>query len=586
VQERLELPPPPPLPEEKPPPVKKPRPVRVEKEGPQEYIILNFDNADIESVIATFGELLGINYILSPGIKGQVTIQSYRRVPMKDLFRIFQSILELNGLTAVKDGPLYRIVPLDTARQQPLEVKKDTQVEMTLDASFITQLVPLQYVKASEIVGILRRLAPRGTDIIVYEPANLLILTALPHTLLKFMKILEALDVAETERETVRTFVYYVENGEAEELAKILKEIYPEKEEAPRPARPAAAQPTRRVVRRPQPPAPAVGIAAEVGKVTITAYKDINALIIKCTPRTYLSVLELLKKLDVPPKQVLIEVLVAEVTLTDVAEFGLQWLFKRERPDLAFTGTSTVTITEGGGVVLGPALTGGRGITGLVTAVVDSLLIESTLQVLASEGRLNVLASPHILAMDNKEAKIEVGSEEPVATGLIKQPETGTLSTQAQVQYRTVGTILTVTPRITEKNKVTLEITQEVSQVNRGAATVLGETFDSFNTRKATTTAVVESGKTLLIGGLIRESDNFRREGIPVLSKIPLIGYLFSTTTRTKEKTELVVMVTPHVIGSQEEADRIAQEFQNRVRLIRESLKIWQKQPKAEPQEQ
>ncbi|MEK6581936.1 MAG: type II and III secretion system protein, partial [Nitrospirota bacterium] len=187
-------------------------------------------------------------------------------------------------------------------------------------------------------------------------------------------------------------------------------------------------------------------------------------------------------------------------------------------------------------------------------------------------------ASPHILAMDNKEANIQIGDEVPTATGLTQQPSTTTgsitpttLVSTGQIQYKTVGTLLTVKPHITEKNRVTLDITQEVSGLG-ALIKVAGQDFQGFNTRKAKTSAVVQSGHTLVLGGLIRESKSQGRSGIPFLSKIPILGYLFGTTTDTYSKTELLVMVTPHVINNQEEADAVTREFQYKVKTIKERL--------------
>jgi len=556
--------------------VKKVEPLRVEKEADEKYVILNFDGADIETVISTIGELLNINYILGAGVSGKVTIQSYRKFPVKDLFQIFQTILELNGLTAVKDGAFYRIVPIDTAKQQPLSIQIGKEPKFQLDSSFITQIVPLEYVKANDIVNIIRNLMPRGTDLVVYEPTNLLIITTPPTGLVKFMKILEALDVSATDRESVRTFVYYVENGEAKKLADILKSLYVEKKEKFIAARPVTTPPA-------VPPRPAIVTAESLpgeveGEIVIVAYEDTNALLIKASPRSYLAILETLKKLDVPVKQVLIEVLVAEISLSDSAKFGIEWLLKApvhikgdkitslsgyDSSSSDFPGTidSTVsTITVPGGSYF--------------ASIIKPERYGAILTAFAGVGKLNVLASPHILAMDNKEANIQIGEEVPVATGLTQQPSTGggtTLVSSGQIQYKTVGTILTVKPHITEKNRVTLDITQEASQLGEKVP-IAGTDFQGFNTRKAKTTAAVQSGHTLVLGGLIRETKNESKSGLPLLSNIPILGYLFSTTSDSYSKTELLVMVTPHVINNQEEADALTKEFQNKVKTIKERL--------------
>lgn len=559
--------------------------IRVEKEAEEKYVILNFDGADIETVISTIGELLNINYIIGAGVSGKVTIQSYRKFPVKDLFQIFQTILEVNGLTAVKDGTLYRIVPIDTAKQQPVSVQIGKDVKLQLDSSFVTQIIPLEYVKANDIVNVLRNLMPRGTDLTVYEPTNLLIVTAPPAGIVKFMKVLEALDISSVDRESIRTFVYYVENGEAKKLAEILKSLYAEKKD--RSASPRLTSPLPGLPKGTVTTATAEGLPGEVeGEIIITAYEDINGLLIKTNSRSYLAVLEILKKLDVPVKQVLIEVLIAEVTLNDDTKLGLEWMLKTglhaEGQKLTMLGGYETGLTD---AVFPGSVTGGNTSIGTAistvptgnpfASVIKTEKFGSILTAFAGIGKLNVLASPHILAMDNKEANIQIGDEVPIATGLNQQPSTSTgattLISSGQIQYKTVGTLLTVKPHITEKNRVTLDITQEVSQLG-AEVQVAGQKFQGFNTRKAKTSAVVQSGHTLVIGGLIRESNSYGRAGIPWLSKIPILGYLFGTTTDSYTKTELLVMVTPHVINNQEEADAVTREFQDKVKTVKERL--------------
>jgi general secretion pathway protein D len=314
-----------------------------EKKPEEQYVMLNFENADIGTVISTVSEMLKMNYILAPGVTGKITIQSQNKVPLSELFSTFQTILEFNGFTAIKDGSFYRIVPIDTAKQQPVQVDIGKKPEIPKDASFITQQIPLEYVKANDVANIVRNLMPRGTDIIVYEPSNMLIVTSSASGIVKTMKLLDAIDIPSSERDSVRTFVYNVENGEAKNLAGILKSLYG-KQKGDIQAVKAVAPTTQTPLRRPVPGASTPQTAAPVsqagtatlegvagvieGEVVIDAYEDINALIIKSTPRTYLTLLETIKKLDTQPKQVLIEVLIAEVTLDDRTDLGLEWILR------------------------------------------------------------------------------------------------------------------------------------------------------------------------------------------------------------------------------------------------------------------
>jgi type II secretory pathway component GspD/PulD (secretin) len=575
-EEAMKLPELPPEPDEVrevilPPPG--PEPVVIEEAENEKLIILNFENADIRTIIDSFGKLMGINYILTPGISGTVTIQSYHKFPVSELNAVFQSILEINGLTAVKEDSFYRIVPIDTAMQQPVDVQKGKEIKVKIDGSFVTQIVPLQYVGATEVANIFRNLMPRGTDLIVYEPANMIIITALPATLVKFMKVVDALDVAETETESIRTFVYHVENGDAETLGGILKDLYPEEKKGETAAARAAITPSaaRRGVTPPtqitMASAEALPGEGEIGQLTITAYPDINALLIKASPKTYVALLEVLKKIDVPVRQVVIEVLIAEITLTDSTDFGIQWLLESGATTAGFETSSThrTGFTESQTPLFQT----------LISGTIDKTFLQGFITALDNQSRVNVLASPQILALDNKEAEIQIGDEVPTATGLTQQPATGggtTLVTSGQIQYRTVGTILTVTPHITEAGNVKMKLVVEQSAIGDSVIVGSGE-FPRFTSRKATTSAVVASGRTLFLGGLISDENTLTRRGIPGLSKIPLLGYLFGTTEDSVTKRELLVMVTPHVINDQKAAAEITKQFQNRVHTIGQRLK-------------
>jgi general secretion pathway protein D len=575
----------------------------VEKKQEEKYVMLNFENADIETVISTISDMLQINYILAPGVTGKITIQSRNKIPISELFSTFQTVLEFNGFTAVKEGSFYRIIPIDTAKQQPVPIQLGKSAKLPLDSGFVTQEIPLEYVKANDVANIVKNLMPRGTDIIVYEPSNMLIVTAPPAGLVKFMKLLEAIDMPSTERDSVRTFVYSVENGEAKKLAEILKSIYGKKGAAgaaPAPAVKAVAptpatppvRPGQPQPRTPQTPSPASGggaavlegVAGEIeGEVVIEAYDDINALIIKSTPRAYLALLETIKRLDIQPKQVLIEVLVAEISLNDSTKLGIEWLLKTslhvENQDLdvlgGFKSRDFLQLAakrrgfelpvDADGILQVP--------TGGFAAIIDPKRFAALITAEAIKNNVNVLASPHVLALDNKEAKIEIGDEVPVATSVTQAGVDATLvgNTTSQVQFKSVGTILTVTPHINEKKQVTMKVSQEVSEIG-DSVKIGGQDYQGFKTRKANTTAIVQDGHTLVIGGIIQETGGQLRSGIPFLSSIPVLGYLFGVTTDSVIKRELILLITPHVVGDKEEADQLTEEYKNRIKDVRRRI--------------
>jgi general secretion pathway protein D len=562
----------------------------VVKKSEEQYVMLNFENADIETVISTVSEMLKINYILAPGVTGKITIQSHNKVPLSELFSTFQTMLEFNGFTAVKDGSFYRIVPIDTAKQQPVKVNTGKDVEMPQDASFVTQQFPLDYVKANDVANIVRNLMPRGTDIVVYEPTNMLVVTAPPSGMVKFMKLLEAIDIPSSERDSIRTYVYYVENGEAKKLADILKSLYAKQQagagapvKSVAPTTPPAPSPLRRpAAALPTPQAGATvqeGIAGVVeGDVVIDAYEDINALIIKSTPRAYLTLLETIKRLDTQPKQVLIEVLIAEVTLKNETKFGIEWLAKRNIHVFGDDYLALFGNTQGG--VKGTQLPSGDDFvttlpTGAFGAFLDPQNLAMLISASATNNDLNVLASPHVLALDNREAKIEIANEVPVATS-ISQPQDVTQNIYSQVQFKSAGVILSVTPHVNEKKQVTLKINQEVSELGEKVP-IAGQDYQGFITRKAITSAIVQDGHTLIIGGIISENKRKDRVGIPFLSEIPVLGYLFGSTTDSTERRELILMVTPHVVATHDEADLLTREYESRIKAVKRKIEEMQK---------
>ncbi len=567
--------------------------VQVKQE--EQFVMLNFENADIETVVSTISDMLKINYILAPGVSGRITIQSHNKIPVSELFSTFQTVLEFNGFTAVKEGSFYRIVPIDTAKQQAVPIQMGKISDSPRDSSFVTQQIPLEYVKANDIANLVRNLMPKGTDIIVYEPSNMLIVTALPTGILKLLKLLEAIDIPSTERDSVKTFIYHVENGEAKRLAEVLKNLYGKKtgEVRPAPVRQAQPAPAPSPAARPRTPAaPAAAasgatvqsdsLTAELeGDLLIEAYDDINALIIKTSPRAYLTLLETIKRIDIQPKQVLIEVLIAEISLTDETKLGLEWLLKtgvnvggKELDMLAgFAPSGTAKIDTATKAFTLPAtlpVLGSSPLPGFAN-IIDPNKFNVFLHAAASLGDVNVLASPHILALDNKEAKIEIADEVPVATSITDAIATTAGTTTSQVQYKSAGTILTVTPQINDKKQVTLKIVQEVSELGDSVQVGAGS-FQGFKTRKANTTAIVQDGHTLVLGGILTERKEQSRSGIPLLSKIPVLGYLFGTTTDSVRKKELILMVTPHVVANHDEADALTEDYKNKVKGLKKKI--------------
>ena len=294
-----------------------------------------------------------------------------------------------------------------------------------------------------------------------------------------------------------------------------------------------------------------------------------NSLIIFGTGQEFQNIRNILSKIDIVPRQVLMDVMIAEVTLSDDLRFGVEYQVLRDDNVEIFGREFDQHVSSVSGLP-GP-LPGGAGPQALSMVIGKGDSIRAFINARREDSRVKVLSSPTILATDNQPARIQVGTEEPIATGTVTSPVSTGVTSSTTVQYRNTGRILTIIPQVNAQGLVRLQVKTEVSQ--RGASVTVGqESFPSFDTRDAETTAVVQDGETLAIGGIITERVSHKRVGIPFLMNIPVLGRLFGTTTDDVDRTELIILITPHVIRSKEEARTVTEKFKERLSAARKVL--------------
>ncbi len=341
----------------------------------------------------------------------------------------------------------------------------------------------------------------------------------------------------------------------------------------------------------------APGTAPKEG-VRIIPDEENNLLVVVAPPHEWNIISRILKELDIMPRQVLNEVLIAEVRLTDDLKYGIEFLLGAAPAAVStaagtttggttpsgvlVSGGQTTTVTSSSGqsgtistapatipgveVVPGAsaAFTAAGGLTFVALDTVNKL--KGLINLLAAEGKVNILASPHIMAANNQEAKIMIGEEVPILTSqsvpLISQTTSFQTST---VQYRNTGIILSVKPQINAKGLVTLEIAQEVSDA-KTTTTGVGGT-PTFTVRQAKTSLITGDNQTVVLGGMIREDRTVTSAGIPGLRKMPVLGPLFGSEGLSKARTELIVLITPHIVTNLEEGARITHEMKEKVGL-------------------
>lgn len=575
-----------PLPEKK--PVVQPR-VAPPQKGVS-TVSFFFDDADIFEVVQTvFGDILKVNYIIDQQVKGRVNFRTVTPIPRDEVLSVIEIIFRLNGIGFVEEGGLYRIIPLaDVSREliysQIGKAPEKVAIEMfTFKNLDLKESMPdIENALGLHLKGGTVRLVP------VFR-MNALIVIASSREQLDYIK--QWADVFDTMYGIARPkiYVYPLQNSKASHIASLLQSILSGSGASvgspATPTTPARTEQQRTTTQPGAAAAPATtttstaatqrtgaGTTVTSGgtfvsrETKIFADEITNSLIILAIPSDYAFLDETIKRLDTQPRQVVIEALIARVDLTDNLSFGFAWSLQT---DVNITGLKPFNkdINLSGDAVSKPfGTTFDKGASDGFTFIATdpSGIVRARLSAALKDSRAKILAAPHVLVSDNREARIQVGSQIPLATSTTTTPISGgtefSNTTTSTIQYKDIGIILNVKPQINDSGLVSLVLTQEVSSQG-DTVKIAGSDFASINKTEATTELVAQDGQTIIIGGLIREDVTNSKDGIPLLSRIPLIGYLFSNTSRTSTRTELIILLTPHVVKSQTEVNELTSDY-------------------------
>jgi general secretion pathway protein D len=575
------------------------------------FVTIDFNNVDINVFIKFISELTGKNFIVDQRVRGNVTIISPTKISVAEAYKVFESVLEVNGFSTVKAGEVTKILPSPEARTSDIPTRTSTKPVRPQD-QLVTQLIPLTYADADEVKRLFTPMVSKTSLIVAYDPTNTLIVTDVLSNIQRLIKILKEIDVTgvgrqisviplqhadstkmvetltalfqtrgapkrrttssrddtkfvadertntvivlasevemarvrqlidfldrETPRGKEKIRVYYLEYADAEEIAKVLQNL-PSKETTPVKEKGAVG---------------AAGAPLLAGKVNITADKATNSLVITASSDDYTVVEEVIKKLDIPRPMVYIEAVVMEVNAQKDFSLGTQWTAAGS------TNIGNKPAAVGGGFLAPnsaiPALTQGvlpQGFSfGVFTEAIDIAGIKfnnltALIQAFKQDRDVNILQTPQILTTENEEAKINVGRNIPFQT----QSSTTDNQTFNSFEYRDVGTILKITPHISIERLVRLTIGLEVSALESTTdfrPTTLKRTID--------TTVIVDDKSTIVIGGLIEDTNAVSEYKVPLLGDIPVLGWLFKVQNSSQQKTNLFIFLSPHVINNPSEA--------------------------------
>ena len=554
--------------------------------------VLNLQDADLQVLVSTVADITGRSFILDPSVGTQkVTVISSQPMDEAEIYRVFLSILQVHDLAAVPSGDVTKIVPDRVAAQ--------TAALGAGPEDVITRVLPVTSMPPSAMLTALRPLAPQQANLAALDEAGALVVSDRAANVERLAALVQRIDRGNDQPvEVIR-----LENANAADLARTLASLYPGGTAQTVMADertntlllsgdPAQRTHIRALVSHLDEPLAGTGasqvvylryadaedmvplleaslasLASDpeaVNRSTIQAHGETNAVVISAPPALAREMQAIIRQLDIRREQVLVEAIIAEVSAQTVRELGVQWQLTDglDDGDGAFGGTNFGA--RGSGVnILDLALNPAGAASGLnlgwlsgSTSILgeDFLQISFLVRALAQDGNTNILSTPSLVTLDNQEAVIFVGEEIPFVTGQYNTEfqQGGDTTPFQTVQREEVGLKLTVTPHINEGDAVVLDIQQEVSSLSGNQFAV------DLTTRKRTlaTSVMVPNNTVLVLGGLITDDLMESNEGVPGLSRIPVLGRLFEYENTTQLKRNLVVFIRPRILES--DADSLA----------------------------
>ena len=579
----------------------------------QKYDV-NFKNVPIKDFIIFVSEFTGKNVIFDEaGIRGNVTINAQKRMDAKEILDVFYSVLKLNGYTPLVSGNNIQIIaekdiPLldDAVVSDPAKQK---------DESFITTIISLEHYNSATLLPILNRIKSRAGYVDIVRGLNIIVIRDQSSRIAKFTELLNRIDeeanlykfhtitlefaiaskveqqiiklygemgknalsttapivvsddlsntliIAATDKEferisyLVKTFdsksnvannspkVYYLRNAKAEDVEKVLNKLINS-------IVPVAGG------------TPQTTIKQGNNKTNISSDKATNSIIVIGDPEVYSSIADLIEKMDIPRRQVYVEALILETTIDKGTQFGVEWYAGGANNQGALVGGLTGSGSLGG---LINSVTQGSGSlalpSGFSLGVIGDIItyqglrfptIGALVTALKSSSGINIVSNPQILTLDNAEAEVFVGENRPFITSEKFDANNNPIQTY---DYRNVGVRLKITPQISSDNMVTLTIDQEVNKVAPGSSA--SSTAPVTLTRTTKTTVKLLDKSIIVISGMIKDDSAITNSGIPFLSAIPILGWLFKRQDISIEKTNLMVFITTQIIDTVSEAEAL-----------------------------
>ena len=572
----------------------------------QENWKINLKNADIREFVTQVSAITGKSFIVDPRVKGNVTVISNTSMDTPAVYELFLAVLRVHGFAAVPSGNVVRIDQQVLAKQSgnPQDFSTENPGE-----ELVTQVLSVKNTDSNELVKILRPLIPQYGHIAGLSEPNALIISDHAENIARLTQIINRIDIADNST----TRIIRLQNAWIEDVVSLLEQLAPEQmgkgAKGPNRVMVVASERTNSLIIKGEPetldkvarlvgeldvPANRGGTiqvvrlahsdavqlaeilknliadkspkdsASQAIATSIQADESLNALVIRADPATMAELKEIIARLDIRRLQVLIEAAIVEVTSDFTRTLGTELAIGDVSGSALPVG---VTAPSGTLASVLANLAAGDGQLSSVPDLGSTPLLAAAkrssgvnfgviVRALSANSDVNLLSTPSITTMDNEQAKIVVGQNVPFRTGSTTSGSNGASNPFTTIQREDVGLTLEVTPHVHDGALVRLEIHQEVSEVDKTSLASIGSDGSAdliTNKRTIDTTVLADDREVIILGGLIRDKITDVSSGVPLLKDIPILGRLFKSSNKIREKQNLLVFLRPTVLATKED---------------------------------
>ncbi|WP_298636193.1 type II secretion system secretin GspD [uncultured Umboniibacter sp.] len=595
----------------------------------EQELTVNFRDTDLKEVISFVADVTGKTIIVDPLVNGRVMVVSEQPLDADDLYELFLSVLEVHNFVAIENNGVVRVLPKAETRMSSVPLS-NSQSSDAQSARLVTQVIKVNNVSATQLLPVLRPMVPPEAHLAAYDPSNSIVITDSAANAARIRDLIEAFDRsvldssevinlthanAQTMADLVQSALLGDESNAGVKIANVtadaranrllvtgdpmarqrVRELVAQLDTA------VMAESNSRVIYLEYALAADVatsvrGVVGGAGEsngraIKIEPDEQTNALILTGEPTELATLEDIIKRLDVERSQVLVEAIIVELQDTAGKELGVQWLFAdtdngvygssaTPGSDASIGNVTAAAIGDSGTPdipALGAALSAIEGQTLGFSGINGTFNFNVLINALQEENGANILSTPSVLTMDNREAIINVGQNVPFVTGsYTSQGSSSNPDSPFQtIEREDVGIKLTVTPRVNGDNRIVLDILQEVSSLSGNTGVDASDLIT--NTRDITTQVIADNGGVVVLGGLIQDDLQQYEQKVPFLGDIPLLGRLFRSNGNRLVKTNLLVFIRATVI---ENSSQLQQTTEGKYEYIRERQ---HEMPNADP---